>query len=124
MRTTIGNMDAIVAPDGRSVELAPPGGERPAIHLNAFETSAAPQAKASVLPQFTFPRLPPDGSTDLLMGLGAALLLSALAVGFVLRRSFVVSEPTAIQPPKRREGRLYDNAAERDAFMKRYGGAS
>ena len=57
-------------------------------------------------------------------GAGAAIVISILAIGFVLRRGLIGSEPTVVRPISRREGRLYDSAAERDAFMKRYGGVS
>ena len=131
MRATIGNMEANVSSDGRSVEFAPPPGAQTSIHLKAFEAPDASRAQklpesgaATAMLSPTPADHPPMQRVDLLGSTGAALVISAVAIGLVVRRRLRKSDRIVVGSTTLHDGRPdYDEAAERIAFTKRYGGA-
>lgn len=129
MKAIIGNMEANVSADGRSVEFAPPQGFQNSLHLQAFEATGAPTP--SKVPE-SAPGLSvapvadhaPAARVDLIQGAGLAIVISAVAIALVLRRGLTKGLRAPIEKSSVRRDRPEDDDAARIAFMNRYGGAS
>ena len=134
MQLTIGKGQAEVSKDGKSIDFAPPPGTeraweipglggKPASSISTPEESVAKTSSSSLVA----PTGRGGGSTgkavDFAGSLGPGLLFAAVALGFVFHRFAKAGERMSLSGTGNADqAKSYDQASDRHAFMKRYGG--